>query len=362
MTRVLMVDASDRGGIARETGDLVRRLRRERVDVALVAPRGLALDAPELPALPWGDEVAGWSSWRLRRVSIAAWLRRLTVLGRAIARQRPDVVHLQTAVTGPFDRALLWWCRRRAVVVRTIHNAVRHEDTRAGRREHRLWAAADHLVVHGSDAASIAAKAAGRPVHVIPFDLPDEVPPSRDDARRALGLGSEPTALVLGLLRPYKGIGLVADAWPGVLERVPGARLAVAGSVIERFDDLDRLLALPNVEHRIGWLDDDDVLAWVAAADVALLPYAHGAISGVLLRAVLAGTPSLVSPALAEALDRYAAGRVVPLDVDAWADAIASALTTPLPPPVVTSPGAQAAATAALYASITASSGRRRGS
>jgi glycosyltransferase involved in cell wall biosynthesis len=197
-------------------------------------------------------------------------------------------------------------------------------------------------------------------VHVIPFDLPDEVPPTRADARAALGLGPEPTALVLGLLRPYKGIGLVADAWPRVLERVPGARLAVAGSVIDRFDDLDRLLSLPAVDARIGWLSDDDVLAWVAAADVALLPYAHGAISGVLLRAVLAGTPSLVSPALAEALDRHRAGRVVPLDVDAWVDAIAGALTAPLPAPVVTPPGAQSAATAALYASITASSGRRR--
>jgi glycosyltransferase involved in cell wall biosynthesis len=342
MTSVLMIDASDRGGIADYTARLVADLRAAGCDVTLCAP-------PTLPSLPWGEEVRDWHPLRLRAVSLLAWTRRVITVRSLVRKAKPDVVHLQTAFAGPFEPALLGWLRTRAVVIRTIHNAVAHDDTRAGRREHALWRAADHLVVHGRDAAAIAEAAAGRPVHVIAADLPTEVAPTKAEARTALGVGDGPVALLLGLLRPYKGLGLLADAWPSVRVRVPAARLVVAGSVLEPFADLDRLVALDGVEARIGWLSDDDVLAWSAAADIGLLPYAHGAHSAVLHRAVVAGTPVLASPALEEEVDRLVAGRVVPLAPSRWADAMVDALTTPLPRPVASAPGQQAAATAALH-------------
>lgn len=350
---ILMVDGSDRGGIALYTADLLAALRARRVPVSLSAPGDRAVDAPALPAVPWGEQVAGWSPLRRRVVETVARARRAIVLAKAVRSLRPDIVHLQTPVTGPLDPLLLRWIGRRAVIVRTVHNAVPHEDTRAGRRDVGLWRLADHLVVHGMDAASHVA-GAGRPISVIPPDLPRGDAPGRASARSRLGVGKGPIALLLGLLRPYKGVGLLADAWPGVRHLVPGATLVVAGSALERFADLDRLVALDGVDARIGWLDDVDVLAWAAAADVCLLPYAHGSHSAVMHRAVLGGTPVLASPALAVETRRLRAGRVVPLDAAAWSAAIAQALVTPLPAPAPPPAGAQATATAQLYERLTA--------
>lgn len=352
--RVLMIDSSDRGGIANYTANLVAGLRQHGVDVALCAPVGRALGAPELPHLRWGVQIAGWGPLRRRAATIRSWTARAVTVVYAVRRLDPDIVHLQTAVAGPLDLVFVRWCRRRAAVVRTVHNAIAHQDTRADRREIALRRLVDHVVVHGTAAARVVASTPGRPVHMIPPDLPPEPGPDREAARAALGIGPGPVALVLGLLRPYKGIGLVADAWPGVREQRPDARLVVAGSVPDTFADLDRLLALPGVEARLGWLEDRDVLAWAAAADVVLLPYIHGAHSAVLHRAVVAGTPVLASPALADETARFDAGRVVPLSAPAWTEAIVGALTTALPRPHRAPAGQQAAATVELYRAIRA--------
>src|SRR5690349_7683618 len=111
-----MVDASDRGGIALYTQRLVADLRASGVDVTLLAP------TTGLPKLPWGDEVADWSPVRRRAVAVSAWARRAVAIRRAVRRIEPDVVHLQTAVAGPVEPALLRWCGQRATLVRTIHN------------------------------------------------------------------------------------------------------------------------------------------------------------------------------------------------------------------------------------------------
>jgi glycosyltransferase involved in cell wall biosynthesis len=351
---VLMIDGSDRGGIALYTATLVRGLRARGVAAALCAPAPNAVGCPPLPAVPWGDDFAEWSLARKRVAQIRGWVRRLVAVRRLVRSERPAIVHLQTAVAGPLEPILLRWLRRHAVVVRTIHNAVAHESTRGERRESALWALTDQLIVHSAEAAAVACTASGRPAAVIAPDLPDDPTPTRAAARRALGVGDGPVALLLGLLRPYKGVGLLADAWPAVRAQVPAARLVVAGSVLDRFDDLDRLAALDGVDARIGWLSDDDVQRWAAAADLCLLPYAHGAHSAVLHRSVVAGTPVLASPSLAEETERLRAGRVVALDARAWTDAIVDALTHPLPAPVPPPQGEQAAATIALYATLAA--------
>jgi glycosyltransferase involved in cell wall biosynthesis len=138
---------------------------------------------------------------------------------------------------------------------------------------------------------------------------------------------------VLGLVRPYKGFALLAEAWPAVREEVPDAVLVVAGQVLDPFPDLERLRRATGVVARLGWLSDRETELWATAADVCLLPYSHGAHSGVLHRAVANGTPCLVSPSLSSEAARFGAGPSVPLDPDEWAAAIIAALKHPPPPP-----------------------------
>ena len=352
--RVLMIDASDRGGIARYTAALVGDLRAAGVRVALAAPEGHEVDARTISHIPWGDELYGWSNARRKIMLARKYPRRAASLLLAVRRSHARVVHLQANVGGPFDPFLMRHWRKRGIsIVRTVHDVTAHEDSRSARRDRSVWGLVDVVIVHGASVRDdVKAAAPGARVLIIPPDPPELPVVARDDARRALALDDRPRVLLLGIIRAYKGVGLLADAWPAVHAAHPDAQLTVVGSLPEPLPDLERLGALDGVNVRTGWLSDDDVLRWAAAADLCLLPYSHGVHSGILQSAVLGATPVLASPPLAEEVERFAAGRVVPLDARAWSQAIIDALTCPLAPPMAPARGAQAAATAAVYAEL----------
>lgn len=349
---VLMIDASDRGGIARYTAALVGDLRENGIAVALSAPEGNELNARSISHIPWGDELAGWPRWRLTLLFLREMPRRAFDLVAAVRDAHPRVLHLQANVGGPFDPLLMrYWRLRKVRVVRTVHDVVAHDRTRSARRDQKVWRLADVVVVHGDEArAAVEAAAPGTLVYVIPPDPPRITAPTQAEARVQLGIDDRPRALLLGIMRSYKGLGLVADAWPAVRAAIPDAVLTVAGSVPEPMVDLDRLAGLDGVDLRVGWMSDDDLLRWAAAADLCLLPYAHGVHSAIMHSAVVAGTPVLASPPLAEEVQRFLAGRIVPLDPEQWSRAMIEALSSqPLAPPAVPTRGAQVRATKAMY-------------
>jgi glycosyltransferase involved in cell wall biosynthesis len=204
--------------------------------------------------------------------------------------------------------------------------------------EVRRWARADAIVVHSEQAKTVVARHAPTvPVSVVPVDLnlSASVMPQQE-ARQQLGLGKGPIALLLGFLRPYKGLSLLALAWPAVARANPEARLMLVGEPYPS-DELNRLSALERVELRSGFIPDEEIDVWAAAADVLVMPYDRGSHSGVLHRAVAVGTGVLASPSLAQEVEETSAGRVVPLEASAWSNAIYAALgpdpvPTPKPP------------------------------
>ena len=141
----------------------------------------------------------------------------------------------------------------------------------------------------------VEASAPGVAVHVVPVDLPLGVPSlPRTEARHKLGLDDVPTALLLGQVRPYKGIGLLAAAWPQVTAVLPSAKLFVVGEAYDSAD-LARLEGEGGVEIRRGFVPEGDLDLWAAAADILVLPYSVGSHSGVLHRGLVVGTPVVAS-------------------------------------------------------------------
>ncbi|MCZ7530355.1 MAG: glycosyltransferase family 4 protein [Acidimicrobiia bacterium] len=263
--------------------------------------------------------------------------RALGALRKGVRAVEPDIVHFQSEIVPRLDPIAVRVIRRHAPVVITAHDPVPHE---AGahdlERQARVWRSADAVVIHGEDQRRVVDEyAPGTDVRVIPVDLRLGGPRvTRTTARSQLGLGSEPIALLLGLLRSYKGLALLADAWPAVVRKIPAARLAVVGATIGPVPELELLRAAPKVDVRRGFVADDEVDLWAAAADVLALPYAHGSHSGILHRGLAMGTPVLASPPLADEVLRTQAGRVVPLESDAWSAALTAALgADPIPPP-----------------------------
>lgn len=340
--RVLLVDVSDRGGIARYTDCLAAALASEGAVVCLAAPKPRAYPGLALARRRWGPDVSGMATHRLRGRRLAELGPSALLLARAVMRSRCDVVHMQTEVVPPFDHLAVRAIARRVPVVITAHDPEPLEGgQRAVDRQARRWRAADAVVIHGEGPRHLVERyAPGVPVHVVPVDLAlggPAVPRHRDEARRRLGLDGAPTALLLGLLRPYKGIDVLAQAWPSVTARVPGARLLLVGEPYA-CADLDRLERADGVELRSGFIAEGDFDTWAAVPDILVLPYHRGSHSGILHRAVAAGTPVLASPSLADEVHRTGAGLVVPLDPAAWADALVAALTgsPPSPSPVPT--------------------------
>jgi glycosyltransferase involved in cell wall biosynthesis len=152
-----------------------------------------------------------------------------------------------------------------------------------------------HVIAHGSLPAPVAAGsapllppplAAGSapllPPPVAAGSAPPPPPlPSRTD---------RPVVLCFGLLRPYKGLDLLLDAWHGV----DGAELWIVG--MPRMDiSALRRGAPASVRFVTRFVSDAEMAACFASADLVVLPYREADQSGVALTALGSGVPLLLS-------------------------------------------------------------------
>ena len=119
--RVLLIDASDRGGIARYTSKLREALVDQGTTVFLAAPVECGDTGLELPLHRWGPDVAKMSKMRLYRLRLAELGPSAYAFVRAVRRARPDIVHVQTEVVPRFDHLILRHLSRTVPVVLTAH-------------------------------------------------------------------------------------------------------------------------------------------------------------------------------------------------------------------------------------------------
>lgn len=217
---------------------------------------------------------------------------------------------------------------RRVPVVRTLHNTVPHESV--GRAEGRALAAVDAattLYILLTDATTAPG---GAPSVRIPLghyrdvfaDLPKSV--------------ATPGRLVtIGLLRPYKGVEELLDAFVALPD--PGLRLTVAGKPTPGLAATVADVAArdPRVEPDLRFVPDATFVHHVTAAELVVLPYRQMTNSGVLLAALSLDRPCLVpaSPANAAVAAEVGPGWVLQYDGDFDAAVLAAGLhrarTTP---------------------------------
>ena len=262
------------------------------------------------------------------RLRMAAKLARHApdMLATARAARHADVVHFQWLAAQPLDALLLGAFRRPLVL--TAHDVLPREPRplqRAAQR--RLYDRVDAVVVHSAHGRARLVDGLGVPatkVEVIPHGV---LRPAGDDGLPAELAGVEgPVALFFGLLRPYKGLDVLLEAWRGI----DGAELWVVGA--PRMDTSAlRAAAPPGVRFVARYLPEGQVGALFARADVAVLPYREIDQSGVLFTALGAGTPLVLSavggfPEIAAA---GAAELVAPGDPAALHDALARLLAEP---------------------------------
>ena len=245
--------------------------------------------------------------------------------------QAADVVHFQWLAVQAIDQ---WLLPRRPTVL-TAHDLLPREPRPGQARfQRRLYDAVDAVVVHSSygrdllvgelgvDSAKVRVIHHGALKHLTlqerELPLPGE-----------LAAVQEPVVLFFGLLRPYKGIELLLDAW----RDVQGAELWIVGRPRMPIAPL-RARAPASVRFVPRYVSDAELPAFFRRADVVVLPYSRTERfdqSGVLATALAFGKPTVVTDVggFGEVAAAGAARLVAPDDVDALRGAIARLLSDP---------------------------------
>jgi glycosyltransferase involved in cell wall biosynthesis len=247
------------------------------------------------------------------------------------AAEAADVVHFQWLALQWLDP---WLLPDRPIVV-TAHDLLPREP-RPGQAwaQRRCYEAADALIVHSEygrrqliDAAAVdSAK-----VHVIHHGAFDYLTglPREDPLTPELRHVEGPVVLFFGLLRPYKGIEVLLDAW----RDVRGAELWIVGRPRMPIEPLtDRAPA--GVRFLPRFVAESEIPALFGRADIVVLPYSRTErfdFSGVLATALAFGKPVVLTDigGFSEVADTGAALLVPPDDPDALRAALSSLIDDP---------------------------------
>ena len=286
-------------------------------DIAEILPaahaRGLSADALAIAyKKPRGlREMRKWLRRNAREFDVVnthsstdAWL--VAMAGATIPRMPPVVRtrHVSTPVNNSWTTR---WLYQRA----TRHIVVTGEALKA------------QLVrVNGFDAARITSVRTG-------IDLARFRPLDRAAARARCGVDARPAVAIVATLRDWKGHDDLLDAWSTL--QVKGWQLLVIGDGPRRAH-LERRVAEMGLASDVRFTgNQDDVPAWYACADLAVLPsFGDEGVPQSLMQAAACGLPAISTPigAIAEAVRDGKTGLLVPpRDVKALASALSYLMT-----------------------------------
>lgn len=246
-----------------------------------------------------------------------------------------QLVHWQSA---SHPNMLLWLMRliplKKLPWVYTVHNVLPHENSTSMLSLYqKIYEKMDALIFHNQHSIdqfhklfpTIQAKKT-----VIPHgeygtlgsvDLSEEYPET-------------PTILFFGNIRPYKGLKHLIQAFPQIQEKIPNAKLHIAGQPLENFSLYQQLLEelkiTDSVTCTLDYLPDEEIPTVFRDASVVVLPYEHIDQSGVLLLAMGMGRAVVASAVggLPEVINDGKTGVLVePKNPEALADAVSTLLS-----------------------------------
>jgi glycosyltransferase involved in cell wall biosynthesis len=204
-----------------------------------------------------------------------------------------DLVHFQWLTVPQLDGPLL---PRGRPLVLTVHDLPSRPPSGAQRRLHHLYRRFDALIVHSERGRERLTRELGLPdsrVHTIahgafehlarqpPGPLPAELPQT-----------SAPVVLCFGLMRPYKGLDLLIEAWNG---GIADAELWLVGRPHFDIGELRAAAAASSVRWLPRFVSDSELAACFRRADLIVLPYREIDQSGVLATALAFGSPLVLS-------------------------------------------------------------------
>jgi glycosyltransferase involved in cell wall biosynthesis len=249
---------------------------------------------------------------------------------RFMQRLRPDVVHFDDA-----SLRLGWTVRElgRIPVIFSVHDPEPHTGENDWRTHVAYWLTlrrAARFILH-----SLALKSGFCARFGVSAERVDIVRLAAYDLyrgwARAVVPECRPTVLFFGRLSPYKGLEVLYQAAPSIVEKVPNVRFVVAGQPIPGY-------ALPTppagcpVEVLNRYISNAELAQLFQQASVVVCPYVDATQSGVIMTAYAFDMPVVATRVggLPEYVHDGQTGLLVPeRDAGALAAALVSVLTTP---------------------------------
>lgn len=328
---------------------LAAALARQGCQVVLVTTR--------VPPGPWAQDTT-YERWehfyriasRLTKTKIRTYLKGcehpfdMERLLRRLRRWKPEVIHFQWVPFPPVDGFFLRRFRKIAPLVLTVH------DTKPFHGAPSSWfqmvglASAlkrfDHYVVHTHYSKEALMRELVLPEHrvsVIPhgvFTYYRELVSGLGGSGQAPQLAGKKRVLFFGVLKPYKGVDILLEAFARLPEPVAKETvLQIVGYPKMPVEPLRFLARRLGIEHRVFWdlrfVEEMEVAAYFSQTDAVVLPYRRIDQSGVLMIALAFGKPIVASRVggFAEIIGDGVHGFLVdPEDVESLARALARVL------------------------------------
>lgn len=278
---------------------LAAALARAGADVELITSRYLYGPTPGANGFGVREDFYRRATRRERSLAVRRALRvaeHVPDMVRLRRRGGADVIHFQWLTLEALDAFLL---SGGTPTVFTSHNVLRRGEGRMRAAAARLVAGrADALIAHTAEGARRLSERFGADparVHVIPHGAFDYLTrqPHEQPLPPELAAVEGPVILWFGVLRPYKGVDVLLDAF----RELEGAELWIVGRPWMPFEPLRRTAA--GAQGRVRFVDrfvtDPEIPAYFRRADVVVLPYRRIDQSGVLYTALAFGKPMVLS-------------------------------------------------------------------
>jgi glycosyltransferase involved in cell wall biosynthesis len=304
-----------RGGIAHFTTLLAKKLIEAGHEVQMISfkkqyPAWLYPGASDKDHSPGRAQVD--AEYLLTPLNPFSWRKTVT----AIVRFQPQQVILPWWVTfwGPAFRFIITRLKRRGIPVTVlIHNTMPHEARALDRfLARRTLQPADRYIV-------MTEKEKGRLLALLPEAVKIDMAPlpiyhafkptpfSREALRQQMNLpGDQPVILYFGIVRPYKGLGVLIDALKVIAQQGIDAHLLIVGEFWEDqapYRDQIMKLGLSDQVHLYArYIPDDEVAGFFEAADLFVAPYIDGTQSAALKTALGFGLPVVVTDVITDAM------------------------------------------------------------
>ena len=294
---------------------------------------------------------------RLRRAPEAVrlalkMLEYLVNLGALLIRfvvSRPDLIHVQfLPLAGygfPVERWFLRLVRMLGIkVVYTVHNLLPQDSGERYRASYRrTYELADRLICHDAQTATrLAREFAVMPerIQTIPHGplFEQEAGAPVEQARARLGFAADQCVVLWqGILRPYKGISFLLQAWSQVCVNDPRSRLAIVGTgdsdLVQAVEhEVSSLGVESRVRLELRFVPVQELADFYQAADILVYPYSEITTSGALMTGILRGKAIIASalPAFEQILRHGETGLLVRYgDIDALASSLLRLIRDP---------------------------------